>query len=111
MHPGESKSPVHSYFLINEIFHKSCPHIIPKPGKPGKIYWLSGPPGAGKSTTCHLLAKKNDYIYYEADATSQLKNPFIPVDVDDPAMAQMNQKSLKVFILSNVLKSQLIFCN
>ena len=93
------------------IFHKSCPHIIPKSGKPGKIYWLSGPPGAGKSTTSQLLAKKNGYIYYEADAIGQLKNPFIPVDVDDPAMAQMNQKSLKVSILSNVFKRQFIICN
>merc|ERR1719458_1149247 len=73
----------------------SCPHITPKPGKPGKIFWLSGPPGAGKSTTCQLLARKNDYVYYEADATMQLINPFVPNDADNPSLAQMFQKSLK----------------
>ena len=80
----------------NLIFIKSCPHIIPKPGEPGKIYWFSGPPGAGKSTTSQLLARKNGYVYYEADATMNLLNPFIPEDADNPSMAQMNQKSLKV---------------
>ena len=80
----------------NLIFIKSCPHIIPKPGEPGKIYWFSGPPGAGKSTTCQLLAKKNGYIYYEADGTMNLLNPFVPVDADNPSMATMKTKSLKV---------------
>ena len=78
------------------IFLNSCPHIIPKPGKPGKIYWFSGPPGAGKSTTSQLLARKNGYVYYEADCTMNLLNPFIPEDADNPSMAQLNQKSLKV---------------
>jgi len=73
----------------------SCPHITPKPGAPGKIYWCSGPPGAGKSTTCQLLARKNGYVYYEADATMQLINPFVPNDADNPSLAQMHQKSLK----------------
>ena len=74
---------------------KSCPHITPKPGKPGKIFWCSGPPGAGKSTTCQLLARKNDYVYYEADATMQLINPFVPIDAENPSLAQMFQKSLR----------------
>ena len=39
----------------------TCSHITPKPGTPGKIYWLSGPPGAGKSTICQLMARDKDF--------------------------------------------------
>ena len=96
---GECHVYTHEVAYSNIIFFKSCPHIVPRPGKPGKIYWFSGPPGAGKSTTSQLLARKNGYVYYEADATMALINPFIPVDVDNPSLAQMQQKSLKVKIL------------
>ena len=39
----------------------TCSHITPKPGAPGKIYWLSGPPGAGKSTICQLMAREKGF--------------------------------------------------
>ena len=77
----------------------SCPHITPKPEKPGKIYWLSGPPGAGKTTTCQLMAKKKDFIFYEADAMLILVNPFVDVsDVANVGKAFMGQTPLKVNI-------------
>ena len=34
-------------------------------------------------------------MYYEADCFNSCKNPYIPVDVPDPSMAQVNQKQLK----------------
>ena len=71
-------------------------YIKPQPGKPGKMLWFSGPPGAGKSTTAQLLARNNGYIYYEADCMSIFVNPFIDVHTPEPSMAQMNQKPLKV---------------
>ena len=71
-------------------------YIKPQPGKPGKMLWFSGPPGAGKSTTAQLLARNNGYIYYEADCMSIFVNPFIDVHTTEPSMAQMNQKPLKV---------------
>ena len=99
------------YVFLLRLSPKSCPHITPRPGKPGKIFWVSGPPGAGKSTTCQLLARKNDYVYYEADATMQLINPFVPIDADNPSLAQMFQKSLKVQVLATfertILKPQI----
>ena len=52
----------------------SCPHITPKPGTSGKLFWLSGPPGSGKSTTCQLMARKNGYVYYEADCCFNFDN-------------------------------------
>ena len=74
----------------------SCPHIKPQPGKQGKIIWLSGPPGAGKSTTCQLMARKHDFVYYEADATMQFINPFVDLNVENPTVAAFAGKSLKV---------------
>ena len=81
---------------------RSCPHITPQPEKKGKIYWISGPPGAGKSTTCQLLGREKGFVYYEADAMLSFINPFIPLDADNPTMAQKAQKSLKVYIYSPV---------
>ena len=74
----------------------SCPHIKPQPEKQGKIFWLSGPPGSGKSTTCQLMARKHDFVYYEADATMQFINPFVDLNVDNPTVAAFGGKSLKV---------------
>ena len=74
----------------------STPHITPQPGKPGKIYWLSGPPGAGKSTTCQLIARKQGYIYYEADCTMQMLNPFTDLYAENPSIASLESKALKV---------------
>ena len=74
----------------------SCPQYTPKPGSPGKVYWLSGPPGAGKSTTCQLLARKKDFVYFEADATMNLINPFTDINVENPSIATFQGKALKV---------------
>ena len=76
--------------------YQSCPHITPNREKKGRIFWLSGPPGAGKSTTCQLMAREKDYVYYEADATMQFINPFVDVHADNPTMAAFKGKALKV---------------
>ena len=57
---------------------------------------LLGPPGAGKSTTCQLMAKEAGYVYYEADCTTNNLNPFIGTDVENPTIAAIRQKPLKV---------------
>ena len=49
----------------------------------------------GKSTSAQLLARDHGYVYYEADCFAALKNPFVPLTVADPSMAQMHQKVLK----------------
>ena len=69
---------------------------MPKPDQKGKLIWLSGPPGAGKSTTCQLMAKDKDFIYYEADSIMQLINPFTDPNVDNPSVASFSSKPLKV---------------
>ena len=58
--------------------------------------FISGPPGAGKSTTAQHLARDNGFVYYEADAFFMFCNPFNPIDHDNPSMATLGQKPLKV---------------
>ena len=57
--------------------------------------WLSGPPGAGKSTTGALMGKDAGYVYFEADCTMNGQNPFVPLDAENPTMAAFKQKLLK----------------
>ena len=66
-----------------------------QPDVPGKVIWLSGAPGMGKSTSAQILAREDGHVYYEADCFSQIKNPYIPLDHENPSMAQMTQKYLK----------------
>ena len=73
----------------------SCPYKI-QPENQGKLVWLSGPPGAGKSTTGQLMSKKAGFVYLEADCTMNNLNPFVPPDVDNPTLAAFKQKALKV---------------
>ena len=66
-----------------------------QPEKEGKIIWLTGGPGCGKSTSGQMLARQHDFVYYEADCFGAIKNPYVPLDSDDPSMGQMYQKILK----------------
>jgi len=66
-----------------------------QPEYQGKLLWITGTPGLGKSTSAQLLGKNHGYVYYEGDCFAGLKNPYIPTDVDNPSMAQVNQKALK----------------
>ena len=71
----------------------SCPHNL-NPGSPGKLIWLTGPPGAGKSTTGHTLSKLKNFVFYEGDCFFMHTNPYVPLDVN-PTDALMKQKPLK----------------
>ena len=59
---------------------------------------LSGPPGAGKSTTCQLMAREAGYVYYEADCTMNNLNPFVPINAENPSLAGFCLKPMKVKI-------------
>ena len=89
---------------LNEPFPKV------QPEKPGKIIWLTGAPGMGKSTSAQILGRDYGHVYYEADCFGGLKNPvwwkylidivvtypvqYVPLNVDNPTMAQIHQKQL-----------------
>ena len=49
----------------------------------------------GKSTSGQMLGRDHGYVYYEADCFAHMKNPYIPLDVENPSMAQTKQKNLK----------------
>ena len=75
-------------------------YIKPQPGKPGKLLWFSGPPGAGKSTSAALLARTHGYVYYEGDCLFTWSNPYIDPSIEEPSMAQSDQKLLKACFYS-----------
>ena len=39
-------------------------------------------------------AVRSGFVYYEGDCFTGLRNPYIPVDVDNPSLAQIRQKQL-----------------
>ena len=65
-----------------------------QPEYQGKLVWISGAPGLGKSTSAMLLARKAGYVYFEADAFMLHVNPYVPIDVDDPSLATASQNFL-----------------
>ena len=66
-----------------------------QPENQGKLLWFTGPPGLEKSTTAMLFARDQGYVYYEGDCFGQLKNPYVPLNAEDPSMASIQQKNLK----------------
>ena len=51
-----------------------------KPGKPGKLVFITGPPGSGKSTIAGTLAKTKNWVYYEGDGFLFGFNPYVSPD-------------------------------
>ena len=66
-----------------------------QPDNLGKLIWITGAPGVGKSTCALLLGRKEGYVYYEADCMFTHINPYVPTSVEEPSMALFAQKFLK----------------
>ena len=66
-----------------------------QPETQGRVLWFTGAPGLGKSTSAQILARNHGYVYYEADCFGRMKNPYIPLDDENPSMAQIHQKTLR----------------
>ena len=103
--PSEITPPLKKE-LAEDRDHKDTPSCLYKiqPENQGKLVWLSGPPGAGKSTTGQLMSKEAEYVYLEADCTMNNLNPFVPPDVENPTIAAFQQKALKVknYFINNI---------
>ena len=65
-----------------------------QPERQGRLIWITGPPGLGKSTSAQLLSREHGYVYYEGDCFFGLRNPYIPPDVENPSLAQTKQRKL-----------------
>jgi len=48
-----------------------------QPGKKGKIVFMSGPPGSGKSTIAGIIAKQEKFVFYEGDGFFLGFNPYV----------------------------------
>ena len=102
----KSAMGVHDYQKISEeeakkVLDDGDPMDAPptpykiQPDKQGCLLWFAGPSGTGKSTCAQLLARDHGYVYYEGDCFQSCRNPYIPVQVQDPSMAQMQQRPLR----------------
>ena len=69
-------------------------HYKLEPERQGKLVWITGAPGLGKSTTAQMLSRHHGFVFYEGDCFFGLRNPYIPSDVPEASMAQFKQKKL-----------------
>jgi len=69
-------------------------HYKVEPERQGRLIWISGPPGLGKSTSAQILSKEHGFVYYEGDCFFGLRNPYIPPDVENPSIATRMQRKL-----------------
>ena len=70
-------------------------HYTPRPGEMGKLVWISGAPGFGKSTTARRMSEKSGFVYYEGDAWMSHKNPYLPLGEDSAMDALMVARQLR----------------
>jgi len=70
------------------------PHKL-QPDRKGKLLWISGPPGMGKSTSALFLSKKLGYVYYEGDFFMMHSNPYLASDIEEPIQGFFKQNFLK----------------
>merc|ERR1719430_1990603 len=65
-----------------------------EPERQGKLLWITGAPGLGKSTTGQLLSRNHGFVFYEGDCFWSLRNPYIPPNVPEASLAQVMQRKL-----------------
>ena len=95
------KTKVNSFLIIIILKCRDC--------YAGRVLWISGAPGMGKSTSAQILGKNHGYVYYEGDSFGSLRNPFNKIDSDNPSLDQIKMKNLKgtlktVFILPSIFR-------
>merc|ERR1712142_1280287 len=56
-----------------------------KPNEMGKIFWISGLTGMGKTTTARLLQEKKGFVSYEGDCFLMGCNPYVGASEQGPS--------------------------
>jgi len=79
--------------LKDPIEAPPSPYIV-QPSNLGKFVFISGPPGAGKSSIAAWLSLNADYVYYEGDGFMFGLNPYTPAGSDEPSLAARVQHPL-----------------
>ena len=77
-----------------------------QPENQGRLIFLSGSPGSGKSATALHMAKNEGFVYYEGDSFCNFANPYVPLEANEPTLAASNQPLLKGFskeVIGNVV--------
>ena len=70
-------------------------HYKPNPEKMGKLVWISGAPGFGKSTTARRMSETEGFVYYEGDCFMSHKNPYLPLGDESAIDALMVARPLR----------------
>ena len=68
-----------------------------RPGQAGKLVWISGAPGSGKSTTARRMMETEGFVYYEGDCFMSNKNPYHPLQDNNAIDSLIAAKSLRGF--------------
>ena len=90
----ESDESISNVRKTGDPFDSPVSHYEIRPEYQGKLLFITGAPGLGKSTTAQLLSRKEGYVYYEGDCFWFILNPYIPSDVKEPSLAMMKQNFL-----------------
>ena len=70
-------------------------HYTLRPGQAGKLVWISGAPGSGKSTTARRMMETEGFVYYEGDCFMSNKNPYLPLQDNSAIDALIAAKALR----------------
>lgn len=90
----ESDKSISNARKTGDPFDSPPSHYEIRPEYQGRLLFITGAPGLGKSTTAQLLSKKEGYVYYEGDCFCFILNPYIPSDVKEPSLAMLKQNFL-----------------
>lgn len=83
--------------ILNEKDPADAPpnHYNLRPGQAGKLVWISGAPGSGKSSTARRMMETKGFVYYEGDCFMSNKNPYLPLQDNSAIDALIAAKSLR----------------
>ena len=87
-----NKEEANQLNLKDSVLAPPSPYTVGQP--PGKFVFLSGPPGAGKSSIAAWMAANANYVYYDGDGFLAGVNPYTPAEADEPTLATQDQHPL-----------------